>query len=86
MMNYNITGSKKKEKKVLNISLNKFYTVDQCLDTLIEMVQGPCLQNQKVLAEGKFLKIVSEIMDQNEYRTDSPQKHRRNGLLIDTVN
>ena len=33
----------------------------RCLDTLNELVQGPCLENQIAVAESKFFEIASEL-------------------------
>lgn len=33
----------------------------KCLDTLNELVQGPCLENQMAVAESKFFDIVIDL-------------------------
>ena len=33
----------------------------RCLDTLNELVQGPCLQNQIAVSESKFLDIAGDL-------------------------
>lgn len=33
----------------------------QCLDTLTELVQGPCAENQLAVSESKFLDIANDL-------------------------
>jgi len=33
----------------------------QCLDTLNELVQGPCLENQIAVSESKFFEIANDL-------------------------
>ena len=40
----------------------------RCLDTLNELVQGPCLENQIAVAESKFFEIASELFTQRKDR------------------
>ena len=40
-----------------------FNNTIQCLETLIEFVQGPCSANQKTLIEGKFLDVAQSILE-----------------------
>ena len=42
----------------LSISLKNLEKIIQCLDTIIEMIQGPCVENQNALSDGKFLEII----------------------------
>lgn len=46
----------------LKISLSKLGKIDQCFDTLIEMIQGPCKINQQELANSKFLDVVKSVL------------------------
>lgn len=41
----------------------------QCLETLTEFVQGPCMENQNAVSESKFFHIASDIF------TAKKQKH-----------
>ena len=34
-----------------------FKLIQQCFDTLTELIQGPCIQNQKAIIDSKFLEI-----------------------------
>lgn len=33
----------------------------KCVDTLNELVQGPCLENQMAVADSKFFEIASDL-------------------------
>ena len=34
-----------------------FKLIQQCFDKLTELIQGPCIQNQKAIIDSKFLEI-----------------------------
>ena len=45
----------------------KFYTVQFfCIDTLTEMIQGPCESNQKEMISSKFLEFAVVVLKSDE--------------------
>lgn len=47
---------------VLSINKKNQKKIMQCMDTLIEIIQGPCKLNQTELAESKFLEIATDVL------------------------
>ena len=43
-----------------------FLEISQCLDTLTEFVQGPCMKNQESIIDSQFLEIATGILSLNE--------------------
>jgi hypothetical protein len=43
-----------------------FISISQCFDTLSEMIQGPCLENQRVIIDSKFLDFSSGLLSIND--------------------
>ena len=50
------------EKKLLVT----FHVISQCLDTLTEFIQGPCMKNQESIIDGKFLELASTLLALDE--------------------
>ncbi|KAM3129288.1 hypothetical protein pb186bvf_018575 [Paramecium bursaria] len=55
-------------------TIQSFSNLMRCLDTLNELVQGPCLENQVAVSDSKFFDVVQEMFPQrkkagNEDRT-----------------
>lgn len=53
--------------KLLEILLKEKYAysfsiISQCFDTLTEMIQGPCKENQKALIDSKFLDLSASLL------------------------
>ncbi|KAL4492562.1 hypothetical protein ABPG72_007675 [Tetrahymena utriculariae] len=46
-----------------NIDEENFSNMLKCLDTLIEFVQGPCIQNQNAIIDSKFFQFAEEILE-----------------------
>lgn len=47
--------------------LKSFYLISGCFDTLTELIQGPCRENQKAIINSKFLEIASNLLSLDEY-------------------
>ena len=52
---------------IVSINKRNMPKIMQCLETLTEMIQGPCYSNQLDLTEGKFLDIITDILSGNDY-------------------
>ena len=64
-VNHNVLDlcQKLSEKLVENLSEANYYVLVQCFDSLTEFIQGPCTENQRVLADGSVLKVINRILD-----------------------
>lgn len=47
-----------------------FPIISQCFDTLTELIQGPCKENQESIIDGKFLELATYILSLDENRDD----------------
>ena len=47
-------------------NVEMYDNIMQCLETLSEFVQGPCLENQTGVAESKFFEITGDIFSQSQ--------------------
>lgn len=52
----------------------------KCLDTLNELVQGPCLENQISVAESKFFDIVMDLFPLRKGALKERQSSRRSTM------
>lgn len=43
-----------------------FPVISQCLDTLTEFIQGPCMKNQEYVIDGKFLELACTLLSLDE--------------------
>ncbi|EAR95948.2 MIR domain protein (macronuclear) [Tetrahymena thermophila SB210] len=50
----------------IKISNETYVAVKQCFDTLTELVQGPCKQNQTEIIQSKFLEYAVDILREEE--------------------
>jgi hypothetical protein len=48
------------------ISNHSYESVLQCLETLTEVVQGPCKENQMVIVTSKFLEWSIDLLREEE--------------------
>ena len=51
------------EELFSNLSEENYYKLIQCFDTLVEFLQGPCIENQRYLSESKFLVNAQNILE-----------------------
>lgn len=59
-------------RKLVNTrKYSSFLILSQCLDTLTEMIQGPCEGNQKELISLKFLDISIDLLSINQHQMPS---------------
>jgi inositol 1,4,5-triphosphate receptor type 1/inositol 1,4,5-triphosphate receptor type 3 len=49
----------------------------RCLDTLNELVQGPCAENQIAVAESKFFEIASDLFTQKYFNHYIPNRKEK---------
>ena len=54
----------------------------QCYETLTELIQGPCEDNQTSIVDGKFLDIAASLLSFNE-RSKELQKFAEAGITQD---
>ena len=45
-------------RRFRRLSCSRLHVVQQCFDTLIEAIQGPCAENQLDLAESNFMEVI----------------------------
>lgn len=45
--------------------------ISQCFDTLTELIQGPCTENQMELVESKFTDILNTVLNANTQHEES---------------
>ena len=50
----------------LHISNSNFELVMQCFETLTEVIQGPCRQNQITIGNSKFLEYAVQVLGEDE--------------------
>jgi hypothetical protein len=74
--------------KLLEILLKEKYAysfsiISQCFDTLTEMIQGPCRENQQELVDSKFLDLAASLLciDEEYYKTCSIYDHGHKKVL-----
>ncbi|KAL4460004.1 hypothetical protein ABPG74_003530 [Tetrahymena malaccensis] len=53
-------------QNTLNVNRKNISTIIQCFDTLIEMIQGPCYENQIALTEENFIELVYDILSMDD--------------------
>lgn len=66
--NYNIIESTVFlfEKLLTGKQYSSFLVMSQCIDTLTELIQGPCEGNQKALLSHKFLEVSAGLLKTNQ--------------------
>jgi hypothetical protein len=47
------------------VSKDTYEVVEQCFDTLTEMIQGPCKQNQTEIANSNFMEYAKKILEED---------------------
>ena len=65
---YNMINLLVKLTEVLqqNLTEDKYFVLQQCLETITEFIQGPCYENQDALANSRFLEFATLILRINE--------------------
>lgn len=64
-----------------------FQVISQCLDTLTEFIQGPCMKNQESIIDGKFLELANVILslDENSSNCKSYEIIKKNEYVENTI-
>ena len=65
--NYNMISLMVKLAETLatNLTEEKYLILLQCMDTLTEFIQGPCLENQVALANNRYIEMASNVLQVN---------------------
>lgn len=61
------------------LSSNKavyFELIMQCFDTITELIQGPCFENQKFLMQGRIMETVSRLLSVDEFLLIEAQRRQ----------
>lgn len=66
-----------------NPNYNNFCSLILCIDLLIEFIQGPCAENQKLLINSKLLITISEIL--KKYQEINLDNYENGEVNIDKV-